>query len=427
MADSVRRRGTERALILASALSSLGTGLTIPFLLVYLSDVIGLGLARTTLILAIPGMAALALIALTGPVIDAVGSRSYAFCAASLSLVGSLLLAASTASTAPLAIVGAVAVPVGVGAFAPAFQAQIGLALPADRHAWFFSLQGGIANALLGVGGLAASTIVSLGGLKEIRWLFVADAASFGLLAMFAARHFIRRDRSRSTRDLQGEPDPGTPGRRIIGGVVNYLASLTTPLRDARFARALTMTFAVTIVGLAQFEFAFPAYAAQNAAALIGVGFAVNAVVGAIFQLVVAKHLVGVDLPLVITAAAVTWAGSWACLGLLGAPTYWARLSGLLLFAVLFGVAEALVIASVPAIVLNAADSERLGSYMAFNSIVFQSGRMAAPLLLASVTLVGREIIPIAFAALSLALIPVVRHGFTSVDRSSPDSQEVSD
>ena len=421
-AGSARSRGTERALILASALSSLGTGLTIPFVLVYLSEVIGLGLTRTTAILAVPGLVSLALIALTGPVIDEIGSRRYGLGATLISVLGSLMLSASTKGTAALAVAGAILVPLGIGAFAPAFQAQVGLALQPDRHARFFSLQAGMANAMLGMGGLLASALVGLQGLQEIRWLFVADAVSFALLGMLTARHFMTNAPSYTA---PAADDAHGPRAQVRHRASTYLASLATPFRDRRFRTALTLTFSLTLVGLAQFEFAFPAYAATNAAALIGIGFAVNAVVGAVFQLAVARYLVEARLARVVTGAALTWALSWAAIALLDVSSTWVRVSAVIVFAVLFGVAEALVIAAVPAVVLSAADPARLGTYMSFNSIVFQSGRMAAPILLTLIAFAGRQWIPAAFLALSLALVPVIRRGFGVLARHTPNSQEV--
>lgn len=405
-------QSTERALLGASALSALGSGLTVPFVLVYLAEVVELGITRATLVLAIPGLAVVAAVILTGPTIDAVGARSFGAAVSAVAASGALLLAIAGPSMAGVAIAGALAVELGMGAFAPAFQAQIGASIPAERHARFFSVQAGMANACLGLGGVGSSIVIASRGLEWMHWLFLIDAASFLGLGFFVARIPGPTPRSAvatksKVAEIASKPTPQGSARLLLVAR-RYLWDLAAPVSDKRFLRALSLTFLLTAIGLAQFDFAYPAYLATQFTALIGLGYATNAVAGALFQLGAAKFLSGRSHLRVSTLAAVVWALSWICL-MLTRSGGMAAAGAVLAFAMLFGLAEALVIAVVPAFVLSAADPDRLGAYMSWNSIVFQSGRVVAPLLVAPVTAFNAHLLPVAFAAFSLMLIPATR------------------
>lgn len=66
---------TMTRLLIGLALSSLGTGLTLPFTLILLHEVRGIALQTTGLLLAVPAVVGLAAVPVSGALVDRVGPR----------------------------------------------------------------------------------------------------------------------------------------------------------------------------------------------------------------------------------------------------------------------------------------------------------------------------------------------------------------
>ena len=92
-----------RLLLAASAIDAFGTGLTVPFLVVYLHAVRGIALETVGLIVAVPAVVALMLLGPVGGLVDRVGSRRVTLVALAAAATGAFLL--SVAETPALAFV----------------------------------------------------------------------------------------------------------------------------------------------------------------------------------------------------------------------------------------------------------------------------------------------------------------------------------
>ncbi|WP_375086224.1 MFS transporter [Microbacterium sp. LS_15] len=387
----------ERTLLGGSALSAFGTGLTFPYLLIYLVESIEIPLHVATVSLAVPAVAGLIGIASIGPAIDRIGPLRFAALASSLSALGCGALALSSDSSVWVALIGVVALECGMSVVGTALQAAVGLLVVPDRRSRFFSAQAGWSNALFALGTGASSLAVVEHGMSVTAAMFGVNAVtSVASGTMFAV---LARSGQRATT-----PD----GRRA--SVRHYVASIGIPLRDPHFLRLVVLTFFISLVIMNQSEYAYPAFAAGSSLQpWVGFGFTVGSLTAAVTQIVAAPLLRARLNRVYVAVAASTVAASWVLLWV-GA---WGGAAFLLGFAALQSMGEALIIAVVPAVVLGAASESQVGKYMALNSFAFQSGRAAAPLLLGVIAIGGKEAIPLWVASgsvlVGIAAIRVLR------------------
>jgi len=85
-------------LLIGLALSSLGTGLTLPFTLILLHEVRGIALQTTGLLLAVPAVVGLAAVPVSGALVDRVGPRLVLRVALLLQAIAQALLAVAGTS-----------------------------------------------------------------------------------------------------------------------------------------------------------------------------------------------------------------------------------------------------------------------------------------------------------------------------------------
>lgn len=373
-----------------SALSAFGTGLTFPYLLIYLVELIEIPLHVAAVSLAVPAVAGLIGIASIGPAIDRVGPLRFAALVSSLSALECGVLALSGPSSVWMALIGVVALECGMSMTGTALQAVVGLLVVPDRRSRFFSAQAGWSNALFALGTAVSSLAVAEHGVSISAAMFGVNAISYVALGvMFAV---LARSGSRAAR-----PDD------CRGSVRHYVASIGIPLRDPLFLRLVVLTFFISLVIMNQSEYAYPAFAAGSSLQpWVGFGFTIGSIAAALTQILAAPHLKARLNRVYVTVAAMTVAVSW---GLLWAGA-WGGAGFLLSFAALQSVGEALIIAVVPAIVLAAASESQVGKYMALNSFAFQSGRAAAPLLVGVIAIGAKEMIPL-WVALGSILVGI--------------------
>ncbi|MBO9624972.1 MAG: MFS transporter [Microbacterium sp.] len=374
----------ERILFGGSALSAFGTGLTLPYLLIYLVESIDLTLPAAGVVLAIPGGVSLVGVALIGPAIDRVGPLRFAATSSLLSVIGCGALLSAGPSTVWLAISGVVLLECGMSLAAPALQSAVGLMVGAERRARFFSAQSGWSNALFAVGTAASSVTVGLLGAGAIRMLFGANLLTFfcvtAVLFLLAQSH-------------------GSRSHAADAVARSYLTQLKSPVRDPRFARLVALTFCVSLILMNQGEFGFPAFTAGTSLQpWVGAAFTAGSIAATLTQVCAARWLSPRLHRSLVIAAGLCVAISWLSLSL--AP--YAGTGYVFVFAVLQSVGEAIIIAILPAFVLAAAAPSMVGTYMALNSLAFQGGRMLAPLVVSILSATGTVPIPLGIAACAL-------------------------
>jgi MFS family permease len=343
------------------ALSAVGTGLSLPFLLVYLSQVRHLDLSVAGLAAGMIPLASFAGNPLGGWLADRAGPRDAVVAGLVVAAAGSVSVA--LVGQAWHAFVATGLMGLGAAVVWPAQDALLATTVePAQRSA-VYSVRHATLNAGLGVGALIAAGIVDLSRPGSFVALYLLDAASFlvfvPLLLTLPAR--------------AGEASPATAGgyRQVFG--------------DRTFRWVWGLTALVVAASYGQFHSGFPAFAARPggvSAAALGVAFAANAltVVGA--QLVVLRLVSGRRRTAVLQLACAGWAVAWTLTlvaGQLGSGV--GAVAGFVAAMIVFGLAETLLSPTLPAIINDLAPDDLRGRYNGAATLAWTTGFLTGPLL----------------------------------------------
>lgn len=375
-----------RLLLSTVIIDALGTGLVLPFAVIYLHEVRDIPLETVGLILAVPALVALMLLGPIGTIIDRFGPRRVQLVALSVQVVGSALLGFVTTPVQAAVAMGLIGV--GHAAFWPASQSLVAIVVPSSIRQRYFGTSFTVLNLGIGIGGLVSGFAVSTTQPWTFTAVYLADAASF--LAPIA----------------------------ILAGPLRHVGNTTSPaptasadsttyrfvLRDPVFRGVLLVAFFSAFVGYAQFEAGWTAYArtvGEASTRLIGIAFAVNTATIVLLQLVVIQRIEGHRRTRVLMLMSGVWALAWVIMGSSGLVP--GSLVGSVLLASSLGVfalGETLLSPVAPALVNDLSPEHLLGRYNAVHSFVFQLAFIAGPIVAGQ--LLGRRM-PAVFVALLLA------------------------
>jgi MFS family permease len=375
------------------ALDAFGTGLTVPFLVVYLHDVRGLPLETIGVIVAVPAVVALLLLGPTGMLIDRLGPRRVQMGALVGAAAGAFVL--SSVESASDAVLARVLTGIGLAAFWPANHALVAGVVPPDARQRYFGVQFACINAGIGIGGIVSALFVDTARPETFVAIYRVDAATFLLaLAILAVplRHL-------------GGPHARSPTAPAETG------SYGDVFRDPVFRRYLVVGFVTAFVGYGQIEGGWTAYAntvARVSSRTLGVAFAANTAIIVVLQLVVLRLIDGRRRTRLLALHAAIWAASWAVLGLAGQTPATPLAAVLMVTAfTLFGVGETLLSPTAPAIVNDVAPERLRGRYNATAAVAFQCAGISGPVV--SGLLLGRHLgdVFIAMLIIGCALLGV--------------------
>lgn len=249
---------TERYLLLGKIVDATGSGMYVPFMLVFLRRVTGLPLGTVGAVLGVAGLVGMFALPLAGAAVDRFGARRAQL--AGYVVRGAVFAAYPFAHTLAAFAVLATVAAVAARAFPAVQQAVIAELVTGPNRDRFNALSRSINNAGLGAGGLLASlllTVAGTGGLVIAAWL---NAASFLIAGALNA-----------TLGLPGRvaADPATPATR--GGYRTVLA-------DRPFLLLTVANFLISF-GYAALSVLLPIYAVlvlHAPASIAGLLFAVN-------------------------------------------------------------------------------------------------------------------------------------------------------
>jgi MFS family permease len=357
-----------RRLLVGTLLSSFGRGLTLPFLLVYLTQVRGLNAGTVGLLAGWMGVVSLVLAPLGGTLVDRFGARAVVLPLTLVASLGGVLLAFAGG------VVGAfVALTVIAIAFSALWSGQstimASLVTEAERQKTF-GLQFTLINLGIGAGGLVAGTFVDVHRPHTFLAIYLCDAATN--LAPFFILLSLRHAGGRV-----GTPVAAPTGR---ASSVGYGAVL----RNRTFVRYFIFLLVVTICGYAQIEVGFTAFSvevADVAPRVLGWAFAGNTTLIVLAQLFVLRWLDGRSRSRALAIAASLFAVSWTVLAVAGlslSGTASATL-GVVACAVIFGMGETLLSPVMPAITNALASDELRGRYNALGGMVFGIASIIGP------------------------------------------------
>jgi MFS family permease len=331
-AEAAGRRAWRLSLA-GTLISALGSGLTLPFLIVYLHSIRHVSLPVAGLVVAISAVVGLATTAAGGPLGDRIG----------LGRVLVLGLLAEALGTALLAVGGdvieaAVAVAViaaGNGTAWPALNGLVANQVPLAGQPRAYALRFGVLNAGLGVGGLASGWIVSLDDPASFQLLYGIDATS---TALFAAIALLGMRGAPGYRQVAHAPARTEPGERPAHGYRAVLA-------DRAFVGYLICALALGVFGYAQLNGPWAAFATLIGHAtprVVGIGFAANTAAIVLSQLAVVRLTKRWRRTRLLALTAALWSFAWAATGLAALPALRGLPADVILVAALgvFGLGE---------------------------------------------------------------------------------------
>lgn len=375
-------------LIAAQGVDALGTGLFLPFAVVYFHAAKGIPLTAVGAALSVAALLALPAGPCAGPLVDRFGPRRIVV-AANLLRVATF---AGYAFAGSLWQLGALAALTfwGEGLFWPASGALVAQVADDGQRARWYAMERTLRNVGIGLGGLAGSALVVAGGYTTI---VVLNAASFLVAAaLVAAWRGGRAGPSRAARE---------PARRR-----GYRAVLA----DRAFRRVLVTVFVFALCDLA-FTVLLSAYVLDTLrlpAWQPGVLFALNTVLVVLAQTVVARRVERFGKPRTLQVAAVVWAAAFLLFAVapLAAP--------LPVFAVLtvatavFTAAELLQAPTSSALTVALAPPHLRGRYLGLEELLWGVARVLAPVTFTALLGAGPQLPWLALAGCCMLAVVVL-------------------
>jgi MFS family permease len=344
------------------ALNYVGTGMFVPFLLIYLHSVRGFGLQTSGLVSAVYAGVGMVVALGAGPAVDRVGARRIT--AVSLVLLA-LGLGAMPLVRQPWEAFAFVAVAgLGRGLFWPGYSTLLIAVTPAAAREGSYAVQRVTSNIGFGLGGLAAGLVVSTGDPSTFTVIFVLNAASY--LLFLVALAFVKEPERMERVD-----EPSSAGGYAI------------VLRDRAFIGAIVLGGLFAAFGIAQLNSMLPVYAASDVGVSergVGLIFLFNTVAILILQLPVAKLLQGRRRVAALAFTGLIWAAAW--LLALAAGLWFGVLAAtalLIAVAVVFAVGECLVGVVQGPLVADLAPERLRGRYTALWLATLQLGFTLGP------------------------------------------------
>lgn len=368
-------------LVAAMLVDGFGTGLFLPFAVIYATIVAHIPLGVTGGVLSLASVAALPVVPITGALVDRFGARH-------LVITANLLQAAGFAGypliTRPWHLF-ACAVCVGIGnqmfwAANGSFIAQT--TQRADRTRWF-ALQGACRSAGLGSGAAVAGISVALAGVRGYPWLAVLNALSFVGAAALLARVPAAAREAQGYNTWAPANDTHTLPEAPLGGYRQVL-------RDGPFLGFTATNVAFSLIVLSS-SLVLPAYvlgALHQTPWVVGLLFTLNTALVMSLQtitvgwieryrrtraLACAAGLFGLSFLLLADLsrlpAEASVAAGWVTAGLIGAMG-------------LYTLAELIMAPLKNALVTDAAPQALRGRYLAFYHLSWSFASAVAPALL---------------------------------------------
>jgi len=285
--------------LVGALLNSLGGGLTLPVLVIYLNQVRGISLAGSSLILSWMAITGLLYSPFIGHLVDKFGPRRIMLIAILIEATATLLWIFVTDVKSAI-LVGALA-SLGQSAIWPPQTTMMARMVNEEFRPKFFGLQFMMLNLGLGLGGVFSSIIVNVDYPASFTRLYVIDALTFLIyFAFILSLRGVGRRIAKTKEDI--ENDGGY--RQIISD--HKFMRLT-------FAKLFMITF-----GYASLEAGLPALLTlfgDLSVKALGPIWAVNTGVIVLGQIFVINRLEGRSRIRLLSLVSAIWAASWLMIG----------------------------------------------------------------------------------------------------------------
>ncbi|WP_255948718.1 MFS transporter [Streptomyces odontomachi] len=419
-----------RRLFSALSIDALGTGLFLPFSVLYFTATTDLTLGRVGLALSIAALIRIPATPASGMFCDRFGARTTVIVSNVTQAIGFLNYLLVDSSFAHL-LVAAIVVQVGNSAFWVAYPALVHDVAEGKQQESWFALITTLRHAGLGVGALGASLAVAVGGKNGYFAIVAVNAVSFAVAAVLT-----RLDAARGAHPAGDSSSPTAGNGLDDSDLPEPPASWATTLRDRPFLGFVALNFGLALLSLA-FGLAVPVFLVDTVHLppwIPGTVLAVNAVlsaagatpVGAAItgrrrhrSLLASQAVVGGAYVVVLCCAYVRSAAFSICLALAS--------------VVLMTVGELIQSLVVSPIVNDCATAASRGRYNSLSQMAFSIGDVVTPVLMTTLLAHGPAATWLPMAALALVdmlgitllakRLPAMRRRVNQADPTEPDSR----
>src|SRR5215467_3678873 len=371
-----RRIQGRRPLLAAMVVDSVGTGMFLPFTVLYFVHTAGLTAPEVGVALTVAGLVVLPAPLAVAPGIDRLPAR---IVVAAGNLISCAAFAAYLVARGQLAVTAAaVAAGAGQATFWTGTRALIAeVARPGERRSWF-ALQTAIRSAGYGLGGLAGAAAVSVHSPAGFRALAALDAVSYLAAAVLLLAW-------RQPPPAAQPAKPPAPGRARC----SYRSALTdrplagiTALNTAFVlcAQVLTVVLAVYVVATLHL-----------AAWIAGMLFAVNTLLVAAGQAPLTLVTRRIPHRRMLRGAAAAWAAAFGLLWAAAILPPGARAGVLAAAVTIFTLAEILQGPVINALVVELAPARNPGPHLTIYQLSWSVGTTIAPAVLLGLLSAGPQ------------------------------------
>jgi MFS family permease len=340
--------------------NSLGNGIVIPFLIIYLHEVRHFGLGTSGFVVGTLLGIGLFGSPFAGRIVDRIGART--------TLMASLALLAAGYGGFPFvrhpwqafglaAIAGA-----GNAGFAPSHSSLLAALTSRDQRTVAYALTRVTDNLGFGIGGLIGGLIATTQVPESFNLLFAVDAGTF--VAFMGLLLFV-------------------PAPPLSPAVARMRGGYTAVLADRTFLWLLALTALLVAAAYAQISTTLPPYVKEHASvseAGIGIIFFVNSAVLVLAQLPLAQALQGRRRLRALALTGVIFSGT--CLVVLFAGSRLDNTTAVIVLCgaiVVFSIGECLHGAVNNPLIADLAPAHLIGRYMALRTSAWQVGFLAGP------------------------------------------------
>jgi MFS family permease len=335
--------------------------MSLPFLLIYLTEVRAISLTTAGLVLSTVALASFIGNPLGGWLSDPLGPRTALMISLVLSAVG---VASFAVTTRPVhAFVSAALLGLGNSIAWPAFDALLASLVAPEQRSAAFSVRNATLNGGMAAGAVIAGFIVDTAHPNTFQLIFVVDALT--LMAFLPVLLLIRSRRASKPSDTERHT-----GYRVV-------------LRDRLLLAVVGLSALIVTVGYGQYHAAFPAWSTRDGGiptSALGACFAANAIAVALFQLPMLRMLVGRRRTAAVSLACLLWALAWLLALLFGhTGSGWLAIGGFIAVMLVFGLAETALAPTLTAIVNDIAPDHLRGRYNGISALGWTTGFLVGP------------------------------------------------
>lgn len=354
-----------RRVLLGVALSAVGAGLSMPLLIVYLTQVRDIPTSTAGFVVAYMAIVGLVLLPLSGIAVDRFGPRPMLMGGLVVEAIGVLLITQVTNAGSAFAVATVIALG---GSFIWGPQsALIGRLTTPETRQRVFGIQFMLLNLGIGIGGIISATIVDVDRPESFSILYVGDALTYAayVIVLFTL------------------PGVGV-GRVAHEEHHDSVGGYREVLRDRTLIRIAVLGFVLLTCGYGSLEIGLPVFVTivnGLSVSWVAIAFTVNTMTIVAMQLVILRLITGRSRSYVLVLVAVLWGASWVVLGVTQALPALAAGLAICVSTAIFAIGETMWSPIAPSLVNDLAPEHLRGRYNSVQGLVWGVSGATGPAL----------------------------------------------